>query len=431
MIGTAAAILGAGVLSAGAGVLGASKAAKASQQAADENAAVNREIYQQTRTDLSPYAQGGVPAVSALQQRMGLTSPAPSASRPAAAAQYSTVPIATMTGPPPAGTAPLASYGAAPASVNYAANKAAGGSAGTSPGTPIGEPPPPPPTAAPSGHSPAEVLSLRPDVAAEYQQESTRDAKSQANLAAMGIHSAEDFAAWWQKTYGVNEGLPPQATPTTDAGTAPGPTGPQSPTDLITARRPDAMPPPTFGEAPQFGFSAEDFKQSPGYAWARDEALRGANAGYGARRLLKSSAAVKGIMGRAEGLASQEYNNWFGQQQQRQAADRGQYNADRAYGSGLWDTQQNRQDNIFSQDRGFQAGRYDQDTANLFGLANIGQSAAAGQANAGNAFAQAQTANNNMAATNTGNAALTAANMFSNTLGQGVQAYGYLKGGKF
>lgn len=41
------------------------------------------------------------------------------------------------------------------------------------------------------------LLTSRPDVLAEYQQESTRDAKSVANLERLGITSAEDYAKWW------------------------------------------------------------------------------------------------------------------------------------------------------------------------------------------------------------------------------------------
>lgn len=387
MIGTTAAIIGASALSAGAGMLSASKASKAATNAADQNTAVQREMYQQTRSDLAPYAQGGAPAVNALQQRLGLS---------------------------PAGAA-----------------KPAGGFAGTSPAIPPGGGQPP---AAPSGPAGGGMdwqgyLASNPDVA-NSEWLNGLPASQIGDQTGDGQVTAEDRAAYHWQNYGQDGN--PHVAPTAMPGAAAAPTErAANPYPMISAERPAATPPPTYGDAPSFGFSADDFTQSPGYAWARDEALRGANAGYGARGILKSGAAVKGVMDRAQGLASQEYNTWFQQQLARQQADRGQYNTDRGYGTGLWDTQQNRQDNIFNTDRGYQTGRYDQETSNLFGLAGLGQSAAAGQANAGNAFAQAQTANNNTAASNAGNAALTAANMFSNTLGQGVQAYGYLKGGAF
>ena len=50
----------------------------------------------------------------------------------------------------------------------------------------------------------AGLLANRPnnDVALEYQQESTRDAKSKANLRAIGATDVNKFAEWWWNNYG-------------------------------------------------------------------------------------------------------------------------------------------------------------------------------------------------------------------------------------
>jgi len=81
--GTGAAILGAGVLGAGAGIYGSSQAANAQENAAAQSAAVQREMaansiaaqkemYQQGRTDLQPYREGGVAAQNQLLALQGI-----------------------------------------------------------------------------------------------------------------------------------------------------------------------------------------------------------------------------------------------------------------------------------------------------------------------------------------------------------------------
>lgn len=76
-IGTASAILGAAVIGTAGGAIASSKAAKtaanASRQAADQNAQVQREIYNQTRSDLAPYNQAGQGALGKLMVRLGIT----------------------------------------------------------------------------------------------------------------------------------------------------------------------------------------------------------------------------------------------------------------------------------------------------------------------------------------------------------------------
>jgi len=66
MIGTTAAILGAGALGAGASIFGASKASSAATKAAQIAAAQQERMYQQTRSDLSPYMETGKNALTDL-----------------------------------------------------------------------------------------------------------------------------------------------------------------------------------------------------------------------------------------------------------------------------------------------------------------------------------------------------------------------------
>lgn len=72
------AIIGGAIAAAGAvgsAVIGgkaASNAAKATQQAADQSAAVQREIYGQNRQTLSPFVQAGLPATQNINALLGL-----------------------------------------------------------------------------------------------------------------------------------------------------------------------------------------------------------------------------------------------------------------------------------------------------------------------------------------------------------------------
>jgi len=82
-MGIETAILGAGVLGAGSSLYGSSKAAEAQQAAAAQSAAAQRyaadqsiaaqkEMYQQGRTDLAPYREGGVAAQNQLLSLLGI-----------------------------------------------------------------------------------------------------------------------------------------------------------------------------------------------------------------------------------------------------------------------------------------------------------------------------------------------------------------------
>lgn len=58
------------------------------------------------------------------------------------------------------------------------------------------------------------------------------------------------------------------------------------------------------------------FQQSPGYQYAVDQALGQVQNQASARGLLESGAALRGMTDRAQGMASQEYGNWWNRQNQ-------------------------------------------------------------------------------------------------------------------
>ena len=71
----AGATLGAGALSALSGNSAAKKAAAASQYATDQSIGLQRDQFNQTQANLSPYMQAGQAGLGALLSRSGLSAP--------------------------------------------------------------------------------------------------------------------------------------------------------------------------------------------------------------------------------------------------------------------------------------------------------------------------------------------------------------------
>lgn len=71
-IGTTAAILGASAIGAGASVLSASSAAKSQERAGQAQIDVQERMHEQSRLDLAPYREAGLPAVNALNFNLGI-----------------------------------------------------------------------------------------------------------------------------------------------------------------------------------------------------------------------------------------------------------------------------------------------------------------------------------------------------------------------
>jgi hypothetical protein len=390
-ISTAAALIGSAVIGGGVSYLNsknaAKKAANAANYAADQNAAVSREIYQQTRSDLSPYNQAGQAGLSALLTRLGIP-----------------------TGP---------QAGAAPAGNPAAANKAVGGMAGTSP------------MAAPTAAQPTgggSYIQANPDVMAEFQRLSGTP-EGQAQLQAIGATTPEAFGNYHYQTFGQYEGREPPAAPAMQPGEAAAP--PMTPQQEAAqfGERPADMPVPQFGPTPTFQApNWQDIQNDPGFQWETGQAAKGVNAYSAARGKLRSGDAAKELQDRAYGVAHSYGQDYFNRALQSYDRNYNQALDQRSFDANWWNTQQGRRDNIFSEDRGFTAGRYDQGTANLFGLVGVGQNAAAGTANAGNVFASNVINSNNQRAAATGNAAIANAanmnNLFGSALGAAGMYYG-------
>jgi hypothetical protein len=165
-----------------------------------------------------------------------------------------------------------------------------------------------------------------------------------------------------------------------------------------TFSRPDQGTSPTFGPAPNASNYFQNFQSDPGYEFARSEALRGVNASYGARGLLGSDAAVKGIMQRSTDLANQTYDSWFNRQQTQYSDAANQYNADRSANFNIFNTNRgntnanynfdtNQSLGQFNTNANYLTNNYSNQANNLFKLSSLGTGAAGSIAGANSNFA--------------------------------------------
>lgn len=438
-----AAIAAAGTVAGAA--LSSSAAKKAANTAANTAAAdraLQEKIYNEQRADLAPYNQAGVGAISALQGRFGLGGPAPaqSAAPPAGGAAFGAG--ATKTG--------LSTIPASP-----------GVSAANSDAFPA-------PAAAPYAAAPtADAAGGGQLTAAQIQQISTDrpDVLQAAQNNPAGGSVADNISNWYfggKQAAGDAYALPSASTAgasATPAAPVPGQTFTSSNNgglgDRPTFTR-DAMARPDFTEAqPSLGGAPNasdyfsNFQASPGYDFRVAQGLRADNAAYAARGLLKSDAAVKALNDYSQGMASSEYGNWFNQQMQRYQTDLGQFNNNRTTGlaqynqnrnvfnnnyqydanryDSNYNTDVNRSDAVFNADRGYNTDQYNTYTNNLFNLSKLGQSAAAGVADAGANYANNATATNNSLASVQGNAGIAGAN----SLAQGINGVSQALGSAF
>lgn len=149
-----------------------------------------------------------------------------------------------------------------------------------------------------------------------------------------------------------------------------------------------------------------DFQASPGYQFALNQGLNAVQNSAAAGGSLESGRTLKALQDYGQGMANQEYNNWYG----RRAGEFGSYA------------------NRLGTQSGDQFNR-------LAALAGVGQTATGSMSQLGqNQLAMQQQGaqnlmgmNNQMAQVNAA-AAMQPYNAFSNLLGQGVQAYGYYSG---
>jgi hypothetical protein len=405
-----------GAIGVGQALVGASQAKKASkaQLAAQQQAEATRLAAQQRAFDTvqglnQPYQAAGGQGLDALLQEFGLAPGGGRSQAPQGPMSYDAA------GNVVRGPAPMApNYGG----VQGGAGKVPGGSAGGLP-------------AATGGEAGQGYLDANPDVA-QFAQDAVRQGFTPEGWSGGVIDTPEEAAQYHYETYGQAEGRQMPMGP-----------GQQGPIDYTTAERPNAPTAPQFerpdavrfgdyGQAPNMDAFFSNFQADPGYQFRLNEGLRGVNAASAAMGKLRSGDAAKALQARGEGLASQEYGNWFQRQMQKYQASRGAFEGDRSfagqryqfdtgrqdqnfgddrgYGTGLWQFGVNRGDQVFDAERGYQTGRIDNRTNNLFDLTNIGTAANANVSRAAQGFADQQS----QSALNMGDAQALAANQRAN-----------------
>lgn len=218
-----------------------------------------------------------------------------------------------------------------------------------------------------------QYLLDNPDVAA-WAQSAVLDGQYQ---------TPEEAAADHYRTYGQTEGRNLQMVGGREEYT-----------------RPQYTEAPIFGGVPLPELDASAYQESPGFRSMLDQNLDDLQSNYAAGGLLQSGAAIKGVQDRAYDMRNQDYQQWFNNQlseydrnyanalaqyqsaaaatAQNNALQQGAFESDRTYGTSVYDA-----------DRNYDTSRYDTQTQNLFGLAGIGQNAAAQVGSAGQNYASA------------------------------------------
>lgn len=174
--------------------------------------------------------------------------------------------------------------------------------------------------------------------------------------------SLAERAAYHYANSGRAEGRQLPTTPVT----GPAPTGtPQvgsRPTQVTLPAMPDLGP--------------GSYQKSPGYEYQQKEGIRNLNANFGARGLLKSGAAIKGVQTFSQNLADQDYQQW---QQNELAKWKSNFDAAVA--------QNNLLNQTFENDRNYATNVFNTRTGNLQSLVGVGQNALGTVTNANTNFA--------------------------------------------
>lgn len=379
MIGTAAAILGAAVIGGGISAASNASATKTATNAAAQTTAANnalaREFYAKNEGNLSPYIQSGYAPTSALMSRLGLTGTPQVTSNVLNATQGKD---GAWSVAPQSGQADYAAYVAANPDIAAEAQR---------------------------------VLASNPKDIGDLNHDGKIDATDYGQLHAQQFHdrAVPTFAT----DPNAAQPLSAQQQLAQDIGTRP------------TFSRPDAGPEP--------GLPSTDFttyQQSPYVDFLIKSGQRNLNAGAAAGGLLNSGAAVQNALQLGQDISGKGYQDWFSNQLGLYDRRVGQFNLDRNVLNDNYNGDRAFGASNFEADRGYQTGRYDTQTNDLFRLSNQGLTAANALAGVGQNYVGQVSSNNNNQASITGNAALAGAANTSGVVNNALNAYGYYLGSK-
>lgn len=345
-IATGTALLASAAIGGAATLYGASKGAKAAQQAGEleyrasqENLALQKQIYEQTRADNEWQRQLGMSAGGALSAAFGLSTPGPTSAP-------------SMTG------------------------KSYGGYAGTSPveGYPVG---------AMTGQKDyAAYLAQNPDIAAEAQRVVTQAPQAIGDQNGDGSITDIDYGIYHEKTFGDRPVPTMQAAPAPSmTGGNQAPAGYSDPTAAGGYTMADRTP-----MAP-LNISAEAFRADPGYEFTVEQGNKALGNIASANRGLMSGQRMKAAARYNVGIADQEFDDW-------RNYTTSQYNTDRGFNESVYQADRGRLDQRYDQRNntllsmagfGQTANAQNQSAAQSFGAnsANLTMTGAQAKGNAG------------------------------------------------
>ena len=282
-MGIETAIIGSAILGAAGSAIGGSKASSAAKsatqaqtQAANQQLALNRDIYYDQRGLQQPFYQAGLQGLygpNGVMDLMGFSQPQaqPAASQPSQPGMVSVGGGAYMPG---GSSQPMVQAGPQ--------NAFASGSYGAAP---IGQPAPT------SGPDYGAYLQANPDVAAYY--------RSNPNALAQFGGDINKAAQYHYETFGRAEGRQlPQFAPQTQTAQ---PAQTQQPSQPATPAQPGAP------AAAPVDPRTQSLRSTPGYQFQMDEARRGVENSFASRGKLLSGSALTALQDRSQGLADNTY----------------------------------------------------------------------------------------------------------------------------
>lgn len=438
MIGTTAAIIGAGVIGAGASMAAANKGANAAEKAGElsyratqDTIASNERMAAQIRADNEPYRQFGLQAAGALSNEFGFGGGGgPSMTGGSTYSYPGASYLPASAGPAGGGMGGYTSQAQqeaeywdmvaqrnASAGVTYPTGPAlasgGGGEAAGAPSMTGGQPGP----FQWNADSAQAYLDRYPDAKANFLE-----------LQASGRTDAlaTDPAAFAQHHYyddGARRDLPQRMAPPSMTG---GPGGAKPGYNDPTVggggyQRPAAYAAPERMMTAAPNYNSREFMNSPDYKFGLESGQKALDNLTSANRGLMSGQRIKAAERYNQDYATTKFDNWrnFTAGQYRLDQNRNDlvYNADRAFGYGQ------QQDDLL-----YNAGRYDQRNNTLLTMAGFGVNANNANASAATNFAN-QNANLTMTGANArGNAAVQAANAWSGGVNNLLTTGAYLGG---
>jgi hypothetical protein len=167
-----------------------------------------------------------------------------------------------------------------------------------------------------------------------------------------------------------------------------------------------------------------DFKNSGYYNLGVDEGVNNVNQNAGARGLLKSGWALKGVTDFARSQQDKNYGDWAGLELQKYDRQLNQFNADRAFNDTNFEQDRAFGTTSYESDRNYNTDRFDTRVNDLFRMTDVGTNAATGIVGAGQTATNALVNNNNTGLQNRTSANFAKTNALTGTLGSLAQLYG-------